>query len=203
MTTVSVLSYGFGNLRSVTRALEAVGAHVTLVTDAGGVADAKLLVLPGVGAFSACTMALRELGLWTPVADHMASGKPFLGICVGMQMMFEASEEFGKHEGFGVIKGVVRRLPAEPAHKVPFVGWKRVAVADDAPCFDPTTPSEFYFVHSYAGVCADSGDCMATYDYGRAKVTAAVGRGRMMGVQFHPEKSGPAGLAFLKRFVTL
>lgn len=203
MTPVSVLSYGVGNLKSVTRAFEAVGADVTLVSDAAGVAAAERLVLPGVGAFSACANGLKDAGLWQPIADYLASDKPFLGICVGMQLMFDASEEFGEHDGFGVVPGRVRRLPDTPGNKIPLVGWKRVTAAPGAPVFDPDTAQDFYFVHSFAGVCADAKDCIATYDYGGAPVTAAVGRGRMIGTQFHPEKSAADGLSLLQRFLAL
>lgn len=203
MKSVSVLSYGVGNIKSVARALEAAGATVTLIETPEEVLSAERLVLPGVGAFSACSDSLNTNGLWDPIVDYLEGGKPFLGICVGMQLLFETSEEFGEFSGFGVIKGRVCRLPKRENAKIPFVGWKQVKPVHDTPLFDQSNAGQYYFVHSFAGICEDEQDCLATYDYAGVAVTAAVKRGPVMGTQFHPEKSAGAGLQLLSRFLEL
>lgn len=199
MTRVSLLSYGIGNLRSVTRALEHVGAEVEHATTAEDVATAEHLVLPGVGAFSHCAQQLRERGLWLPIADHLRSDGPFLGICVGMQLMLDASEEFGLHDGFGLIAGRVQRLPEQSGQKVPMVGWKMVENRSGNDIIGEA--NSFYFVHSFSAEPEDLSQQIATYRYGETEITAAVSSGNKLGTQFHPEKSGETGLALLERFV--
>jgi glutamine amidotransferase len=199
MTVVSVLSYGIGNLRSVQRAFAHVGAEVHLATTPAEVASAEKLVLPGVGAFRHCAETLRDKNLWDPVVNHLASDKPFFGICVGMQLMMEASEEFGVHSGLGFIPGTVQKLPAQDGQKIPMVGWKSVLAASGSPYFRDR--KAFYFIHSFAARPAHASDILGHYTYGDTQVTAAVGRGNKIGTQFHPEKSGEVGLALLDRFV--
>ncbi|MFK8036326.1 MAG: imidazole glycerol phosphate synthase subunit HisH [Hyphomicrobiales bacterium] len=203
MKAVSVLSYGVGNIKSVARALEATGASVSLIATPEEVLTAERLVLPGVGAFSACSNSLKANGLWDPIVEYLSSEKPFLGICVGMQLLFEKSEEFGEFSGFGVVKGRVCRLPKRENSKIPLVGWKQIKPIQDTPLFDKSNAGQYYFVHSFAGVCEDDNDCLATYDYAGVSVTAAVKRGAVMGTQFHPEKSAAAGLQLLSRFLEL
>lgn len=199
MTVVSVLSYGIGNLRSVQRAFAHVGAKVGLATTPAELASAERLVLPGVGAFRHCAETLRDKNLWDPVANHLASDKPFFGICVGMQLMMEASEEFGVHSGFGFIPGTVQKLPVQDGQKIPMVGWKSVSSTSGSPYL--VGQNAFYFVHSFAARPSHASDILGQYDYGDTQVTAAVGRDNKIGTQFHPEKSGEAGLALLERFV--
>ena len=189
---ISLLSYGVGNIRSVHRALTHVGAQVEAVTTPAEVLAADKLVLPGVGAFSHCAQTLRDRGLWDPILSVLASDRAFLGICVGMQLMLEASEEFGTHDGFGFIPGRVQRLPDVSGQKIPMVGWKPVTAAPGAPFLPPT--ASYYFVHSFAARPTTPTDRLASYAYGPDSVTAAVGRGNKIGTQFHPEKSGEAGL---------
>lgn len=199
MRTVSILSYGIGNLRSVQRAFVAAGANVVLATTPDDVSRADRLVLPGVGAFSACAQALHDHGLWEPIQAHLASDKPFLGICVGMQLMMDASEEFGDHQGFGVIPGRVQRLPDQKGQKIPMVGWKSLTQRRSFRNLDLHGP--FYFVHSYAARPMTPDHVLAEYTYGQAAVPAAIGRDHKIGTQFHPEKSGAAGLSLLEGFV--
>lgn len=199
--TLALIDYGAGNLHSVHGALRAAGAaEVTVTADPATVASADRIVLPGVGAFGACRDALlaipgmvEAMGL----AVH-ERGRPFLGVCVGMQLLADAGEEFGRHEGLGWVPGIVRRIePADPAIKVPHMGWNDVRPASDAPLL---VPGEAYFLHSYHFAARDPADVWATTDHGGALV-AAVGRGNVAGVQFHPEKSQVYGLAFLERFL--
>jgi glutamine amidotransferase len=197
---LALIDYGAGNLRSVDNALRAAGADDVIVTaDPQAVGRADRIVLPGVGAFRACMGALSALpGMIEALNDRViAGGAPFLGICVGMQLMADAGEEFGRHAGLGWIGGTVRLMPDRPDLKIPHMGWNDVMPADGAPLI---APGEAYFLHSYAFDVADPAERLAATDHG-GPVTAAVGRANMIGVQFHPEKSQAYGLAFLKRFL--
>lgn len=200
--TLALIDYGAGNLRSVANALRAAGATDVVVTaDAGVVRDAERIVLPGVGAFAASMAALAALPGMIAALDETVrdGGRPFLGICVGMQLMATAGEEFGRHAGLGWIPGTVARLePADPQARVPHMGWNDVATATPHPLI---APGEAYFLHSFAFAAADAADLAATTDHA-GPVTAAVARDNMIGVQFHPEKSQAYGLALLERFLT-
>lgn len=196
--TIALIDYGAGNLHSVANALTAAGARDMAITDDPElVARADRIVLPGVGAFGACAGALRSVPGMVEALDRRVrgGGVPFLGICVGMQLMAETGEELGVHQGLGWIPGVVRRLtPASPTAKVPHMGWNDVTPITPHPLIKP---GEAYFLHSYAF----TGDAvLATTDHAGA-VTAAIGRDNMLGVQFHPEKSQRYGIALLERFL--
>jgi glutamine amidotransferase len=198
---IALVDYGAGNLRSVHNALLAAGATDVAVTDDPAVVRAAdRIVLPGVGAFAACRNALAALPGMVEAIDETAirAGRPFLGICVGMQLMADAGEEHGVHPGFGWIGGTVRLLaPADPALKVPHMGWNDVRAAGDHALL---LPGEAYFLHSYAFDVADPADRLAVTDHG-GPITAAIGRDNLIGVQFHPEKSQAYGLGFLARFL--
>lgn len=202
---IAVLDYGIGNLRSAEKALQRVGADARLTSDPGFAREADAVVLPGVGAFGACLRALREAHLESVVFDAVASGRPFLGICVGMQMLFSGSDEDPRATGLGVIPGDVVRLPAHV--KCPQMQWNRLDVTlPDDPMFAGPNFAHggawMYFVHSFAGVPADPTHVAATCEYG-GTINAAFRRGNVFATQFHPEKSGPAGLALLANFVTV
>jgi len=196
--TVALIDYGAGNLHSVANALKAAGATDLAVTaDPETVARADRIVLPGVGAFGACAGALGAIPGMVEALDKRVrgEGRPFLGICVGMQLMAETGEEMGTHRGLGWIAGTVRRLdPADPAAKVPHMGWNDVTPTAPHLLIEP---GEAYFLHSYAFTGAD---VLATTDHA-GPVTAAIGRDNLLGVQFHPEKSQRYGLALLERFL--
>ena len=196
---VAVLDYGIGNLSSAQKALVRTGADARLTRDPALVADADGVVLPGVGAFGACMDALRGAGLETVVHDAVASGRPFLGICVGMQMLFDASDEDPSHSGLGVIPGRVTAIP--DTVRRPQMQWNELHVRTADPMFAglPETPW-VYFVHSYAARPTDAKVVVATCDYG-AELTAVVRRGNVVATQFHPEKSAADGLALLGNFV--
>jgi glutamine amidotransferase len=194
---VAVLDYGIGNLRSAQKALERVGADARLTADPDEIAAADGVVLPGVGAFGRCMDALRESGLDRIAIDAAAAGRPFLGICVGMQLLYEGSEEDPDAAGLGILPGIVRRLPEGVKH--PQMQWNTLDVTGNPPLFAGIErPIWVYFVHSYAAEVTD--DVVATCDYG-GPVAAAVVRGDLWATQFHPEKSGEAGLAILENFV--
>lgn len=195
---VAVLDYGIGNLRSAQKALEQVGANAQLTSDHGLIAEADAVVLPGVGAFGACMAALRDRGLDEVAVAATADGRPFLGVCVGMQMLFEGSDESPGATGLGVLPGRLRLLP--DTVKRPQMQWNLVEVRRPSQLFAAIEdPVWMYFVHSYA---ADSDDAsvIATCDYG-GPVAAAVERGSLWATQFHPEKSGSVGLKVLRGFV--
>jgi imidazole glycerol-phosphate synthase subunit HisH len=195
---IAVLDYGMGNLRSVARAIERVGGEAAITADPMEAAGAGALILPGVGAFGACMSNLRTSGLDEVVTEFAASGRPMLGVCLGMQVLYERSEE-SPGPGLGLFAGRVRRLASAEGVKVPHTGWNEVEWAADHP-FVRGIPSgtRFYFVHSYA---ADPGPhAVGIARHGRA-FAAAVARGSVFGTQFHPEKSGEAGLSLYEAFV--
>ena len=197
--TLALIDYGAGNLHSVANALKVAGASDVIVTaDAAALAKADRIVLPGVGAFGACASALRAVpGMVEALEQRVRrEGTPFLGICVGMQLMADSGEEHGTHAGLGWVRGTVRHLtPSDPSAKIPHMGWNDVVPAAPHPLIEP---GEAYFLHSYA---FDGGDVIAATDHA-GSVTAAIGRDNMLGVQFHPEKSQRYGLALLERFLS-
>ena len=196
--TVALIDYGAGNLRSAAKALEAAGAPRVIVTSSPAeVLAARAIVLPGVGAFGACAAALRSIaGMEAALNEAVVErGRPFLGICVGMQLMAEEGHEFGIHRGLGWVGGTVRRMAPE-GMRVPQIGWNEVRPAAQQPGL--IEPGYAYFVHSYAFETPDP--VAATTDYG-GPVTAAIVRDNMLGVQFHPEKSQAYGIALLSRWL--
>jgi glutamine amidotransferase len=195
--TIALIDYGAGNLHSVHNALKAAGAQGVAVTaDPEIVLRADRVVLPGVGAFGACAAGLRGIEGMVEALDRRVrgDGAPFLGVCVGMQLMAERGEELGVHEGLGWVPGVVRALPASSEVRIPHMGWNDVIPSAPHPLIEA---GEAYFLHSFA---FEGGDVLATTVHG-GPVTAAIGRDNMVGVQFHPEKSQRFGLALLERFL--
>jgi imidazole glycerol-phosphate synthase subunit HisH len=202
VTSVALLDYGMGNLRSVEKALERVGAEVVRTGDVEVAARADGLVLPGVGAFPKGIERIGALGLDELIADRRAAGTPILGICLGMQLLFESSTELGGASGLGILAGTVAELDA-PGLKVPHIGWEPIRL--EAPSeltagLEDETP--FYFVHSFAPRPAEAGDIAGTAVWGE-RFACAVARPPVYGVQFHPEKSSLTGLSLLKNFVSI
>ena len=212
---VAVVDYGSGNILSVRRALEACGAGVVMADTPEQVRRADRLVLPGVGAFADCMGRLEQRGLADPVREVAGRGDPFLGICVGMQILMETGMEFGRHEGLGLISGCVEAIPAGDVKggklKSPHIGWNRLLEpeggagrwAGSVLAGVSETGPELYFVHSFAANPAGRGDILAECEYGGHRICAAVQRDNVIGTQFHPEKSARAGLAMLEKFLTL
>jgi len=206
----ALIDYGVGNLYSVEKALTAVGAKVTVTSDAKILEQAEKLVLPGVGAFGDCMKNLEETGLIPTILEQAAVGKPLLGICVGLQILFEESEESPDVKGLGIFKGVVKKIDAKNL-KLPQIGWNSIKVGRKNSAIKFSSPklfnnltekNYFYFVHSYHAVPSNESLITATTDYGET-VTAAVELGNIFATQFHPEKSGDVGLQVLKNFVTM
>jgi imidazole glycerol phosphate synthase glutamine amidotransferase subunit len=199
---IAVVDYGAGNLVSIEQALTRVGAAVTVARDAEGVRDADALVVPGVGAAAPAMARLERRGLVDPIRGWIERDRPFLGICLGLQLLFEGSDEDGATT-LGVLPGRTSRL--EDAPTLPHIGWNQVVRTRGHPLFDGIADgADLYFVHSYAGVPADGAEdvILARTEHGRPFVSA-VARGRLLGVQFHPERSGADGLRLLANFVGL
>ena len=196
---VAVVDYDAGNTLSVTRALEKVGARVELSPDPDRVLAADAVVLPGVGAFGDCVRKLRERGMDEACMEVYRSGKPFLGVCVALQVFFERSEESPGVEGLGIFPGTVVRFE-DNGLKVPHMGWNELAVSRPHPVLDGLSGEDFYFVHSYYPEPAEPSDLLAESDYG-VRFCAAAGRENLVAVQFHPEKSSRAGLALCENFL--
>ena len=194
-----ILDYGVGNLFSLSSSLAAIGEESEITSDPAVIAEADRIILPGVGAFKDAMEKLRSSGLIAPLKEAAARGIPILGICLGMQLLFDKSFEYGEHEGLGMISGEVRPIPAEGL-KIPHMGWNALSFGENKhPLFAQLKEGDHvYFVHSYAAVkCEQS--VIALTEYG-APVTAAVAKGNVMGCQFHPEKSGEVGLRILRAF---
>ena len=201
---IAIVDYGVGNLFSVKSSFAAIGAEAVITSDPDVIRTADRILLPGVGAYRDAAQKLRDTGMGDLVREQAAAGKPVMGICLGMQLLFEKSYEFGEHEGLGLLKGVVRPIrDVAPAHyKVPHIGWNALNIHKHHPLLKYVLEGDcVYFVHSfYAADCDD--EVIATTEYG-ADLTAAVARGNVCGCQFHPEKSGQVGLSILKAFCEL
>ena len=195
---VTIIDYGSGNLRSVQKALERVGVEARITDDPNVVAESSHLVLPGVGAFGDAIRAIRGRGMVEPILAHIRADRPFLGICMGLQLLFESGSEGGHHEGLGVLAGEVTRFELPPGMKIPQMGWNQVSWRT-AGTSQPTgnDGDHFYFVHSYVARPRDETVIAATSDYG-GPFCAAVARGRLFATQFHPEKSQSAGMELLR-----
>mgnify|MGYP000716391157 CR=1 FL=1 len=200
---IGIVDYGVGNLRSVEKAFEAVGAEAVVSPDEGRLAECDALVLPGVGAFGDGMAGLRARGLDRFMARAVAGGTPLLGLCLGLQLLFEESDEFGRHTGLGLLPGRVRRFP-DSVRVVPHTGWNVVHAERETALFDEVPPdSFFYFVHSYHVEAGEPGDVLATTEYDGVTFPSVCGRGALFGAQFHPEKSQRAGLALLSGFARI
>jgi glutamine amidotransferase len=203
VTRVQLVDYDAGNMFSIHRALMEVGADVRVVSGAEDWdPDIGHVVLPGVGAFGHGMGVLRAHGLDVALRDHAVRGRPLMGVCLGAQLLFERSEEFGSHEGLGLLPGAVRRIPAD-AGRVPHVGWAPTELdRPDHPLLGGYDGRPwFYFVHSFMFEPSGPGDLLAHVRIGPSSVAAAAGRDSVVGVQFHPERSGPVGIGLLRRFL--
>lgn len=205
---VHIIDYGYGNLFSLTNALMHVGAEVVIADSPKKIQNAWILFLPGVGAFGDGIKELRKRGFEESIVRHTQNGKPLFGICLGMQFFFDESKEFGKYKGLGLVSGVVQRMTSkEKTAKIPHIGWNALLLPSGVKNWKNTivenTPNEkyAYFVHSYSAIPQKKGDVLAEVLYGGTRIVAAVERGPLIGVQFHPEKSGEFGLALLANFL--
>lgn len=200
---IAVIDYGAGNLQSVGKAFRHVGCEVSVVNEPAKLKTASAAVLPGVGAFGDSMQSLRQSGMVEPVLDFVASGKPFLGICLGLQLLFEESEESPGVAGLGVFRGKICRIPDSPGRKVPHIGWNSLNLQKSGGIFAGLAPNPYvYFVHSYYLKAADRQVVSSTAEYG-VEIDASVERGSLFATQFHPEKSGAVGLKILQNFAAL
>ena len=198
---IAIIDYGVGNLFSLRSSFAAIGQEAVVTSDIEEIRRAERLILPGVGAFQDAAEKLRASGMDRAVKEETAKGKPLMGVCLGMQMLFERSYEYGVHEGLGLLKGEIRpiaeRIPE--GLKIPQMGWNALIIVKDSPLLKYTREGEYvYFVHSYSAVNCDE-SLLAVTEYG-ADLTACMGKGNVFGCQFHPEKSGEVGLRILKAF---
>ena len=195
---IAVVDYGAGNLHSIQRALERQGLAVRIIDAPGALDGAQALVVPGDGAFGPAMARLRALGFVNPLRSYVRAGRPFLGVCLGMQLLFEQSEEGGVHEGLGILPGHVVRLP--DGVKIPHMGWNQLRLLHPSPLLEGVEAEAYvYFVHSFHPVPDDPALVAATTEYG-GDIAAVVGRQNLWATQFHPEKSGPVGIQILANF---
>jgi glutamine amidotransferase len=198
---IAIIDYGAGNLRSVVNALKKLGYQPTVTTEPKEVLRADAVILPGVGAAADTMAGLKRLGLIEPVGKYIAANRPFLGICIGLQVLLTGSEEGGWHEGMNIVSGRVRRLPTEL--KTPHMGWNQVCQRKPHPIFkDIPDKTNFYFVHSYYAEPDDPSLIAADTDYG-ILFCSVLARNNLIGTQFHPEKSGETGLKIYRNFINL
>lgn len=196
---ITIIDYGAGNIRSVVNSLDALGCRAKVTSSPDNAAAADVLILPGVGAAGDTMKSLESLGMVEVLKDYIAGGRPFLGICIGFQILFDRTEESGGYDCLGIISGEVRRLRG--VAKIPHMGWNQVKQRSNHPVFEGIPDgSNFYFVHSYYPVPEDKSIVAGETDYG-VSFASAIARGNLVATQFHPEKSGEAGLQFLKNFV--
>ncbi len=197
---IAIIDYGMGNLRSVQKAFEKVGTQALITSDPDEVLKADKVVLPGVGAFPACMQNLQRFGLIEPIRQVIRDGKPFLGICMGLQVLFDEGEEFGRHPGLGIIPGKVVRFKLAKKYKIPHMGWNRIRKKRRLPLLSEIEDnSYFYFVHSYYVEPKDQNVIVTTTDYGKEFVSS-IARDNLFACQFHPEKSQTLGLKIVKTF---
>lgn len=200
---IKIVDYGMGNLRSVQKAFEKLGQAATICDQATQLKAAEKLVLPGVGAFRDAIAELRRREMVAPIVDHLAAGKPFLGICLGLQLLFDVSFEDGEWPGLGIIPGQVVRFRDQPDLKIPHMGWNRLEIqGEPALLREIPRDAHFYFVHSYHVVPQDRSLVIAESDHG-GRFVAAIGRGNLWATQFHPEKSQKHGLQLLANFAAM
>jgi len=208
MKQIKVIDYEAGNLFNVARAFEYLGCQTEYVMAPDQLKGGDFLVLPGVGAFGDGMSSLHQRGLVEPILEWVNSGKPFFGICLGMQLMLTSSEEFGHHEGLGIVPGHVRKLPAQPGLKIPNIGWYALQnpktedqLWDKGFLQDLSLQQDMYFVHSFSSYPEDPENWLAVSEFGNHLFCSVVSRDNIFGCQFHPEKSGEAGLQILRRFL--
>ena len=200
---IAIIDYGAGNVRSVQKALKFIGAECEITNDKDKIMNAHCAILPGQGAFGDCISSIRSREIESTVKDFMNSGKPFLGICVGLQLLFEESEENEGVEGLSVFKGKIKRIPNGEGLKIPHMGWNSLELRDKSGIFKGISDKPYvYFVHSYYLDAEDKSIVSAQTEYG-VKIDAAVSSGNVFATQFHPEKSGDVGLQILRNFVEM
>ncbi len=201
---IAIIDYNMGNIKSVENAFKSIDIRVEVTSNVNIIKKAFAVVLPGVGAFKDAIINLEKLKLYSTIIDIIKSGKPFLGICIGMQILFEYGYEGGKSRGFGIFNGNVERIPFSPGIKIPHMGWNRIKIIKKkSPIFKGIKNEEsFYFVHSYHAVCNDKNIISSLTEYG-INIVSSIEHENIFGLQFHPEKSSKSGLQILKNFADI
>lgn len=200
---IAILDYDAGNIKSVEKAMQLLGQEVTITRDRETILGARKVILPGVGAFGDAMGKIRQYGLYDVIHEVVDRGTPFLGICLGLQLLFERSDESPGVEGLGILKGEIRRIPETPGLKIPHMGWNSLEFRNDGRLFwDLPQKSYVYFVHSYYLKAADEGIVTAVTEYG-TQIHASVEQGNVFACQFHPEKSSDVGIQILKNFLSI
>ncbi len=200
---IAILDYDAGNIKSVEKAMQLLGQEVTITRDRETILGARKVILPGVGAFGDAMGKIRQYGLYDVIHEVVDRGTPFLGICLGLQLLFERSDESPGVEGLGILKGEIRRIPETPGLKIPHMGWNSLEFRNDGRLFwDLPQESYVYFVHSYYLKAADEGIVTAVTEYG-TQIHASVEQGNVFACQFHPEKSSDVGIQILRNFLSI
>ena len=200
-TLIAIIDYQMGNLRSVQKGFEKIGHKAQIVSDPDQLSQATKIVLPGVGAFGDAMQELTERGFVDPIRDWIEQDRPFLGICLGLQLLFERSYEGSECAGLGILEGEVRRFDVPPPLKVPHMGWNELQLRKDVPILKGISSGDhLYFVHSYYGICEEENSIVTTTDYG-ISFCSMIWKDNVFGLQFHPEKSGKSGIKLLKFFL--
>ena len=198
---IVIIDYGMGNLRNVERGFEKIGVEAKVTRNKKEIQRASAIVLPGVGAFKDCMMNLEKYGLIEPILQSIEKGRPYLGICLGLQILFSESEEFGSHKGLDLVKGRVVKFKPDPEHKVPHMGWNTVEIERESPILQGILSGDFfYFVHSYYVLPEETEGISTLTDYGRL-FASSIWKENLFATQFHPEKSQDKGLRILENFV--
>lgn len=197
---IGLLHYGLGNVYSMENAIRSLGYEVLTISSPQELKQCQMLVLPGVGAFGEGMAALEKLKLDRGIKDYVEAGGSLLGVCLGMQLLFEESEEFGTHQGLGLVKGKVQKLPASTDQRIPNIGWRPIALTNDHPIQGLSDEGYFYFNHSYYPDPKD-GEVLTTSNFGSNEFCSGIMKNRVIGTQYHPEKSGPTGLRFLQSLI--
>ena len=205
---ITIVDYGAGNILSLKRALEYLSFNVEVVSDPGSINNASYLILPGDGAFGYAVKKLKDKKIYESVINHIFHQKPFLGICIGMQLLMTKSSEFGEHKGFNIIQGKITKIVKSKNIKVPSIGWSEIIINDKHNKLGPINFKEFnkksfYFVHSYKAEVKNDNDLIGYYFHGKNKVSAIIGKENVIGAQFHPEKSGKLGLKLINKFTKI
>lgn len=205
---ITIVDYGAGNILSLKRALEHLSLDVDVTIDTNKIVNASYLILPGDGAFGYAIKQLKRKKIYQHILSHINKNRPFLGICLGMQLLLTESYEFGKHKGFNVIKGKISKIKSSKYAKIPAIGWSEIIINKNHNKirninFKEFNKNNFYFVHSYKAEVQNNKDLIGYYIHGGVKISAIIGKDNMIGTQFHPEKSGEVGLNLIRNFIKL
>jgi len=205
---ITIVDYGAGNILSLRRALEYLSLNVEIVSDSRSIHNADYLILPGDGAFGYAIKKLKSKKIYESIINHISQHKPFMGICIGMQLLFTESNEFGKHKGFNIIQGKITKIQKTKNIKIPSIGWSEILINNNHNKLGSINLKEFnkknfYFVHSFKAEVKNNKDLIGYYFHGKNKISAIVGKENVIGTQFHPEKSGKDGLKLIEKFIKI